>query len=698
MNGRKKPLALPGTATLALLITASACFGQGRVSEFLAVKSWQGTVSITGNGSGSTSGGPYSDVWKYSIVSNATIQLPTVNSNIEGWTGTFTGTVNVDASDVSSAGGCSQTFTQTGTVPLGASKTFTMHLQGDNQYVFYPSDYEAAGGTNSTTNSCVAGTLGGPSPITWAPVVGALVHNLPATGFSLTGSETVAMNSPMQPESEIFGGTPAVINVTVTWDFEPGNVSTLQVVVPSTTAYQNFRPTAGANGTRGNSIDLTAKLQNSDGTISTAQAAYFTWELTGSKEPGYAMNATLDSPSADFDLKMESGSPAFLTLDPTGQKAQTVIGQYTQSTVTIASYDWGGFGTIKVTAFMPDGEQIVGFLEGDTSQTAIRLPKRSDSSLIADIWKQNNGTLGKADISDDEDDPPGDGSPGDGLTLYEEYRGFIIGGTHVEGNPAKKDYFIVNTGGQSYQSGLVLFKNLSRLEVHYNLKQTEMPLSRVINPNHGQGAHIVDQHGIVINPFATSTGYAIAVGGPGTPKSVTMVNVPPFPPDASASDVSYMASSLAHELFHACNVYHHGDLDYPSVSWMRMLSGAVIENGTTPVTLLDELGGDASVHLPELTATTVNLGLMNDQHSGDDNCVMRYDNAHGYKPEAGPVDVRYYPPKESAGFGLCSQAEGTGINDPGHQPQPRYGNAASGRGNCAGQILVNDAVVAPSRR
>src|SRR5580700_3537083 len=115
MNGRKKPLALPGTATLALLITASACFGQGRVSEFLAVKSWQGTVSITGNGSGSTSGGPYSDVWKYSIVSNATIQLPTVNSNIEGWTGTFTGTVNVDASDVSSAGGCSQTFTQTGT-------------------------------------------------------------------------------------------------------------------------------------------------------------------------------------------------------------------------------------------------------------------------------------------------------------------------------------------------------------------------------------------------------------------------------------------------------------------------------------------------------------------------------------------------------------------------------------------------------
>ena len=691
MNGFRKP-------ALALLITGSACFGQGRVSEFLSVNTWHGTVSITGNGSGTTSGGIYTDVWNYKISSSATIQLPTVASNIEGWTGTFTGTTSVVANDVASFSTCNETLEQTGTnVALGVGKTFTLHLQGTNQYVFYPSDYLAAGGTNDVSFSCAPGTEGGAAPISWSPVLSSQAHDLPATGFSLKGSETLTMNSPMQPQSAVFGGSPAVINVTVTWDFEPGNASTLQVVVPSSSDYENFRPTAGANGARGNSLNLTAKLQNSDGTTATAQAAYFTWELTSSKEPGYAMNATLDSPSADFDLKMESGSPAFLTLDSTGQKAQTVIGQFTESTVTIASYDWGGFGTIKVTAFMPDGEQIVGFLEGDTSQTDIRLPKRSESSLIADVWKQNNGTLGKADISDDEESPVGDGTPGDGLTLYEEYRGFIIGGTHAEGNPAKKDYFIVNTGGQSYQAGLALFKNLSGLEVHYNLKQTEMPLSRVINPNHSQGAHIVDQHGIVINPFSSNVGYAIAVGGPGTPKSITMVNVPPLAPSSAASFVSYMASTLAHELFHACNVYHHGELNYPTVSWTRMASGAVIENGTTPVTLLNEAGGDASRLLPELTPTTVKLGLMNDQHSGNDNCVMRYDDAHGYKPEAGPANARYYPPSESAGFGLCSSGAGTGINNPDRDPQSRYGDAASGRGNCLGQILVNDAAAAPRR-
>jgi hypothetical protein len=694
-NTHLLPAAAP--AYLAFFMAATGCLGQGRVNEFLGVKAWQGTVAITGNGSGATSGGIYSDVWSYSIASNATIQLPTIASNIEGWTGTFTGTSAINAGDVAAFGGCNETFTQTFQGALGAGKTFTLHLQGDNQYVFYPSDYQAQGGTNSVSLDCVPGVQSGSTPVNWTPVLSSLVQNLPATGFSLKGSQTVAMNSPMQPVSAAFGGTPAVINVTVTWDFEPVGVTTLEVVVPSTTAFQNFRPTAGANGARGNSIDLTAKLQQVGGGAPFTQAAYFKWELTqSSKEPGYAMNAPLASPGTDFDLKLESGSPAFLVLDPSGQSAQTTIGQFTQSTVTIASYDWGGFGKVKVTAVMPDLSQIVGYLEGDQSQTEIRLPKRSDTSLIADVWKQNNGTTGKADNADDETSPVGDGNAGDGLTLYEEYRGFIVDGDHEEGDPNIKDYFIVNTAGQTYQSGLKLFQSLSGLEVHYNLKQSEMPSSRVINLNHDQGPHLVDQHGVIIVPFAVDPGYAIAVGGPGTPKSVSMINVAPLLPSASANDIDYEASTLAHELFHACNVYHHGDASYPTVTWVRVpFTNFVYENNTGFVTVLDETGLSSAGHLPELTPVHVRLGVANDPHTGDDNCVMRYDDAHGYYPKAGPASVRYYPRRENAGMGVCIQSQGTGVNDPAHLPQPRYGDAV--RGNCTGQILVNDAVAAPAR-
>jgi hypothetical protein len=321
---------------------------------------------------------------------------------------------------------------------------------------------------------------------------------------------------------------------------------------------------------------------------------------------------------------------------------------------------------------------------------------RSDSSLIADVWKQANGVMGYADVSDNEADPPGDGHAGDGLTLYEEYRGFIIDGQHVEGNPKKKDYFIVNTAGQSYQGGIKMFENLSGLAVHYRLRQNEMPMSRVINPNHGEGAHAVDQHGIVIVPIAADAEYARAVGGPGTPKSITQVVVPTILPSAGGDWTAYLQSSLAHELFHTCNVYHHGDASYALVEWEYSSSThEVIEvPSDIAVTVLDESG--APYPLPADKVLDVTLGVANDPHTGDDNCVMRYD-SRGYYSKANPATVRYCVKPEPAGQTLCSSPAGTGFNASGHLPQPRYGDAASNRGNCRGQILVNDGVAAPRR-
>ncbi len=94
--------------------------------------------------------------------------------------------------------------------------------------------------------------------------------------------------------------------------------------------------------------------------------------------------------------------------------------------------------------------------------------------------------------------------------------------------------------------------------------------------------------------------------------------------------------------------------------------------------------------------TRITIGVANDAHTGDDNCVMRYDDANAHFSKANPNAV-YYTPPEGAGFGLCASGAGTGINGADWQPQPRYGDAASGRGNCAGQVLVNDAVPAPRR-
>ena len=159
-------VSIPGVA---LLLAAPACFAQGRVSEFLGVQNWHGTVKITGTGSGSTSGGIYSDVWQYGITTNITFQLDTYNPNFQGWTGSFTGTSNVNAQDVASFSGCKQTMTQIYQGPVGgAGIGFTMHLQGTNQYVFYPSVYEAQGATSNTNIDCAPGNLGD-EDVAWVP-------------------------------------------------------------------------------------------------------------------------------------------------------------------------------------------------------------------------------------------------------------------------------------------------------------------------------------------------------------------------------------------------------------------------------------------------------------------------------------------------------------------------------------------------
>jgi hypothetical protein len=213
-----------------------------------------------------------------------------------------------------------------------------MTLQGTNQYHFYPEGYLVQGATSTVSLDCALGTQSNEGPATWSPVLSTLIQNLPATGFSLTGSTTVKMNSPMQPLSAIFGGESAVIDVKIAWDIEPGLDVPPEAVVQKTSALQNWRSTAG---------------------LGAAAAKASPWWRNSRRPAG--VPRTRSRPSL---------------------------------------------------ALMSDGSKLVGHLEGDTAQEDIRLPLRSEQSLIADVWKQNHGVAGMADINDNESDPAGDGPVG----------------------------------------------------------------------------------------------------------------------------------------------------------------------------------------------------------------------------------------------------------------------------------------------
>jgi hypothetical protein len=186
------------------------------------------------------------------------------------------------------------------------------------------------------------------------------------------------------------------------------------------------------------------------------------------------------------------------------------------------------------------------------------------------------------------------------------------------------------------------------------------------------------------------------------------------------------SASVAHELLHTCNVYHHGDGDLKQALWvtaydeqgkMRIYPAAwgTEPDGTQGTTfhrvegaarikLFLEDHPDAEIDPPAdlqlASVSTVYIGMPHGQHSGVENCVMRYRVATVY-PKGAPLEYFWVKGTERdiAQNDLCTGAQGYSINRPGRRPQPRYGDAdgASQRGNCAGQILVNDAIIAPLR-
>jgi hypothetical protein len=79
---------------------------------------------------------------------------------------------------------------------------------------------------------------------------------------------------------------------------------------------------------------------------------------------------------------------------------------------------------------------------------------------------------------------------------------------------------------------------------------------------------------------------------------------------------------------------------------------------------------------------------------------MRYECARATQTSATtmiPQRVWFSGPLPPAAPDLCHDARGTGCNDPSRRPRPRFGNAASGRGDCFHQIHVSDEFPATNR-
>jgi hypothetical protein len=166
------------------------------------------------------------------------------------------------------------------------------------------------------------------------------------------------------------------------------------------------------------------------------------WMEYRSGRPGYCCNSTQEVQGYLHDYRF------YLTRNPnwvnqgeqTGQKLGKGAAGISE-TVTLTSRDYGGYGRMMAKVKIK-GDWYYAVCSRDVNRSSARVPRDDDYDDISDAWPYDIG------ISEDDSDPnPGGAICGDGLERYEEYRGFLIQGTHVRTNPNDKDLFVYDEDG-----------------------------------------------------------------------------------------------------------------------------------------------------------------------------------------------------------------------------------------------------------
>jgi hypothetical protein len=485
--------------------------------------------------------------------------------------------------------------------------------------------------------------------------------------------------------------------------------------------YKKWLPRAKGPDTPGNTITFDVELRDPEGGKAKEKTAQFEIELLEtSSHPGSAMNSPWTGVAPDLKI-LKANNQKLAEVSPDGQTAKTAKG-LKSATITISSFDGAAMGKLTVLARI-DGEDTVLTAQLDSYLTEVSIPYDSDGNTIADAWEEANEVMGKPLDTDEDAEPLGDRNNGDGLTTWEEYRGFLEDGKHIRTNPKKKDLFICDQIGGRSKKGINLFASLTELDVHHNLTVDELNYTRIINRNRNEDApHVVDQHGLLIENFTYKDQDYIgwATGrGPGTPKSTDRIIIAHNIPDKVTRNIGnsigvtktydYYAPTVAHELLHACNVWHHGQKD-KTVYWKSKTVDGEKElfeydnkadcndpGKGRPITAYG--GEDVTLIYPANLPLWENpfpiyMGQDWGQHSGNEDCVMRYDCSQAVRigtiiAPAGRFCL-LKTSQEPVGQGLCTSSDGTGVNEIGRKPKSRYLMSSEGKGACADKICVND--------
>ncbi len=318
---------------------------------------------------------------------------------------------------------------------------------------------------------------------------------------------------------------------------------------------------------------FTATLTPAVDHLGNSMADYHNWFMNTSDEPGWCLNSTQQIYYPDLVLFVPRMDSGFRPPQPFGATyflinlGETMAGFYAKALVTtiaVDNWDFGTHGAVSVEIGLGTAR-----LEGELNIYVSEFPIDADGNFIADAAPENSGLGG-------EDEEGGPGSPGDGLTRYEEYRGLQLDGVHHRMDPNGRDVFVYDQSGIYAQGNFTAAAGALSITVH-QLEARDINYATggraAVNPNHGTH-HKVLQHCLWLGQGnlgpTMSWGAAWAVGPPGDPGRTIaiMVDVEQIEDDLNRlKPVGALANHLAaairhvitHELGHGIALWHHGN-------------------------------------------------------------------------------------------------------------------------------------------
>lgn len=295
------------------------------------------------------------------------------------------------------------------------------------------------------------------------------------------------------------------VKVTVTWSLQLKG-SDVEAVIEPVGDYDNWLPAGGIDGS-GNMVKAKVRIINPEGA-----KGYVTFRLLDvSQVKGICMNDPISNPDTHLDLQFNKGGCSKgIWVGPDGQEAKTES-EVSEAVIAVQSLDYGAWGRLEaeVKLVVKGQEQVTRAVYKPLGTDWLALPRDDDGDHVADSWAKQMGI--EENAIEDNDPKPGKQYSGDGLSVYEEYRGFMVQGKHVRTDPKVKDLFIWDHDELIPQSKVgsgALGATVVHMVQAEEIKAGLGAQHRMINFNYDTPTHVVDQHGLFIfKGDVASSGY-----------------------------------------------------------------------------------------------------------------------------------------------------------------------------------------------